>query len=399
MAAPLVIFIGQISWLSICVNLLAVPIVSLVTVPLCLLTGAIYFFMPHWAEFIWQWSSISIATLWYLLELVPKDWGLFSLSVPHTKILYIALMLASCCFMIPKAFIGRWLLLLPLAVLLVAYKPRVPLRLTVLDVGQGLAVVAEAGDNLLVYDSGPFFSPQFNAGFGVIAPYVKSRGFRTVDKLIISHGDMDHSGGFLGLNASIEIEQNLLAPGYYYKVKDKALTPKNIRRCDSSIHWAWPYKPSSWANTEWVLFDVLMPIKNPSGRPIPDDNNFSCVLLIRWRNNSVLLTGDIERSAEARLLQYYNLPSVSVLVAPHHGSKTSSSQPFVDRLKPLHVVFSAGYRHHFGHPHNDVLLRYKASGAHLWHTALDGGISFEWSASGDVAIKTARESRAKYWWR
>lgn len=78
---------------------------------------------------------------------------------------------------------------------------------------------------------------------------------------------------------------------------------------------------------------------------------------------------------------------------------SSSSQLFVDRLKPLHVVFSAGYRHHFGHPHRDVLSRYKKSGAKLWNTALDGGITFEWNANGDVVIETARESGAKYWWR
>lgn len=399
MSAPLIIFIGQVSWLSIWVNLFAVPTVSMVTVPLCLVASAVYFFMPHGAEIIWQWAGISIDTLWYLFELVPQDWGLFSLSIPNSKILFGALILASCCFMIPKGLISRWLLILPLALLLVTYKPRAPLRLTVLDVGQGLAVVAEAGDNILVYDSGPLFSPQFNAGSAVIAPYIKRRGFRSIDKLIISHGDMDHSGGFLGLNASMKVEQNLLAPGYYNKVKNKTSTPTNIWQCDSSIHWAWPYKPSSWATTQWILFDVLLPLKKTSNQVIPDDNNFSCVLLIRWGHNSILLTGDIERSAEVKLLKYYNLPSASVLVAPHHGSKTSSSQLFVDRLKPLHVVFSAGYRHHFGHPHRDVLSRYKKSGAKLWNTALDGGITFEWNANGDLVIETARESGAKYWWR
>ncbi|MFL2499489.1 MAG: ComEC/Rec2 family competence protein [Porticoccaceae bacterium] len=128
-------------------------------------------------------------------------------------------------------------------------------------------------------------------------------------------------------------------------------------------------------------------------------NNFSCVLLIRWRDKSILLTGDIEKSAETKLLAYYKLPTIDVLVAPHHGSKTSSSQDFVDRLKPMHVIFSAGFRHHFGHPHRDIVNRYIESGAKLWNTALDGGISFEWDAKGDLSINRTRASGLRYWWR
>ena len=399
MAAPLVIFIGQLSWLSVLVNFFAVPVISFVTVPLCLLAGVMFLVLPSLADIIWQWASISISGLWSLFELIPKDWGLFNFAIPKTKILYSALLLSTCCFLIPKGLVSRWLCLLPLIFLHYAHKQRPPLRLTVLDVGQGLAVVAEVGEKLLVYDTGPYYSPQFNAGSDVIAPYIKSRGSRAVDKLIISHGDMDHSGGFFGLNQSMDVKQNLLSPGYFDKVKNHSSLPNNILRCDSSKHWAWPYKSSSNEDVEWISFDVLMPFKVASREKILDDNNSSCVLLIRWRDRSILLSGDIEKSAEIELLKRYKLPDITVLVAPHHGSQTSSSQAFVDHLQPAHVVFSVGYRHHFGHPHSNVVNRYKVLGSELWNTAIDGGISFEWDDGGKLLIQTARGDGYQYWWR
>ncbi|MGB0473968.1 MAG: ComEC/Rec2 family competence protein, partial [Porticoccaceae bacterium] len=99
------------------------------------------------------------------------------------------------------------------------------------------------------------------------------------------------------------------------------------------------------------------------------------------------------------LLQQYSLPALTVLVAPHHGSKTSSSQNFVNQTKPMHVVFSTGYRHHFGHPHQQVVRRYKVSGSELWNTALDGVTSFEWHSNGNLIIQTARANGHQYWWR
>lgn len=225
MSAPLVIFIGQISWLSVLVNFFALPIVALITVPLCLLAGVMFFIKASWAEAIWQWASVSITALWKLLAYFPENWGLFNFSIANSAILSIALLLAATFVITPKGLTSRWLLLLPLLLLCVAYKPRAPLRLTVLDVGQGLSVVAEVGKRVLVYDAGPSYSPQFNAGSAIVAPYVRSRGIQVIDKLLISHGDMDHAGGFLGLNDSIDVEQNLLAAGYFDKLVDLSSGP------------------------------------------------------------------------------------------------------------------------------------------------------------------------------
>ena len=400
MAAPLLLFIGQASWLGILVNIVAVPVVSIITVPLCLIASLFYFVWPFLADLLWHWAGLSITALWRLLDVLHHDWGLFNLPFPATGIILASLVLGACCWFIPRGIQSRWLFLLPFVLILLAHKPRLPLRVSVLDVGQGLAVVVEAGDRLLVYDTGPFYSPQFNAGSNVVAPFVRRRGYTSVETLVVSHGDMDHAGGFYGLNDSLQIKQSLLAPGYFDKVTRLAMIAgANISQCHSTRGWSWPVRGASYFTQEQIYFDVLMPIKKNLNQVIADENNFSCVLLVRWRDQSILLAGDIEKSAESIFLQHYNLPPVTVLVAPHHGSKTSSSKPFVDQLQPQHTVFSAGYRHHFGHPHIDVVDRYKASGSKLWNTASSGSISFEWDINGDLEILTARKHKPKYWWR
>lgn len=148
------------------------------------------------------------------------------------------------------------------------------------------------------------------------------------------------------------------------------------------MRWRWEFKNSS-SKAEWIYFDILLPKLVSTGAAIEDSNNNSCVLLIRWRDISILLPGDIERQAEQLLLENYQLSPFDVLVAPHHGSKTSSGRIFIEQLKPAHVVFSAGFRHHFGHPHPDVVARYRRFGSKLWITADNGAVTFEWNDSGD----------------
>lgn len=400
MLAPLILFIGQAAWLGILVNIVAVPIVSIITVPLCLLAAVFYFVLPALALVIWYWAGLSITALWGLLSGLPQSWGLFSLPFPTTSIVLVSMVLSACCWFLPRGLQSRWLFLLPFILLMLFHKPRPPLRVSVLDVGQGLAVVVEAGDRLLVYDTGPYYSPQFNAGSGVVAPFVRRRGYTAVETLVVSHGDMDHAGGFFGLNNSLGIKHSLLAPGYFDKVaRLTSISDMNISQCHSKKSWSWQYKHVSYSEQDRVYFDVLMPIRKYKSQVIPDENNYSCVLLIRWRDQSILLAGDIEKSAESLFLKHYNLPPVTVLLAPHHGSKTSSSKLFVDRLKPQHVVFSAGYRHHFGHPHIDVVKRYREMGSRLWNTASSGSISFEWNINGEIDILTARKHKYEYWWR
>ena len=399
LAAPGLLFIGKVSWLGALVNLIAVPWISLLTVPLCLMAGIGYFVSPQLAEGLWLSASWSIGGLWYLLDLLPDSLGLLQLPVPITPVFLAAIATAALGVLMPRGLPARWLCFVPVAAAILAPDHRLPLRLSVLDVGQGLAVVLESPSKLLVYDSGPAYSEQFNAGTGIVAPFLRSRGRHSIDKLLISHGDVDHSGGFYGLIEAVETREALLAPGFFRRYRLEADLSTKVGQCVKSKHWSWPYFNPNSGHREWIYFDVLMPYPESLGQQIPAGNNYSCVLLIRWRDQVILLTGDIERAAEKALLRRYRLPPVTVLVAPHHGSKTSSSQQFIDQLNPTYVVFSAGYRHHFGHPHPEVVRRYKGASADLWNTADRGGITFVWKHNAELQVLAARDAPPSYWWR
>ena len=399
LAAPGLLFIGKISWLGILVNMIAVPWVSILTVPLCLLAGICYLIHEPMAQWFWLMASWSISGLWSLLEYFPDDLGLIYMPVAVTPIFLSAIALTAMAVLLPRGIPGRWLCFVPVVLAVLAPDYRPPLRLTVLDVGQGLAVALELPEKLLVYDAGPAYSDQFNAGTGIVAPFLRNRGRHSIDKLLISHGDTDHAGGFYGLVKSIEINQALLAPDFYRAYRPAIKMPVTVDQCIRGRDWKWSFFNPETIKTEWIYFNVLMPNLVSAQQEITSRNNNSCVLLIRWRDQVILLAGDIERAAERELLRFYKLPRVSVLVAPHHGSKTSSSQPFVDQLNPAHVVFSAGFQHHFGHPHPQVIQRYKNSGASLWNTAERGGVTFIWDHNAQLQVETAREIASPFWWR
>lgn len=414
-------FIGHTSWLGPLVNLIAVPWISLVVVPLCLLAMLLYLLAPAFASTLWALADWCVQALWYLLEMLPQEWGLLYLPIPINTVTLSCLLLAALGVLLPRGVPSRWLCWIPLAVILATPLKKPPLRLTVLDVGQGLAVVVELPDRLLVYDSGPAYSEAFNAGSGIVAPFIRHSGRSKIDKLVISHEDNDHAGGFYGLAGRIVVTQALLGPAFYNRhqaeVSNLQAVP-NTQICEKSQHWSWPIPKSTprsitrsvarsiftMPSTDgqapgMVYFDVLMPDLTNWATAIPSGNNYSCVLLIRWGEQQILLTGDIERAGERALLERYQLDPMTLIIAPHHGSKTSSGQAFVDQLRPDHVVFSAGYRHQFGHPHPDVVDRYRKGGSTMWNTAVHGAITFTWNPDGQLNIRTARAVPSGYWWR
>ncbi len=155
--------------------------------------------------------------------------------------------------------------------------------------------------------------------------------------------------------------------------------------CQGGVSWRW----------DGVQFSFL----HPGSRQENSKNNRSCVLQIQYAGQSILLPGDIESGVEQRLLDNGELLTpVTLLVAPHHGSKTSSSIDFLQKLKPSEVVFSAGYRHHFGHPASTVVHRYQAQGSRMWNTANAGAVEFSWSDSGSMTVASTRADNRRYWY-
>ncbi len=220
-------------------------------------------------------------------------------------------------------------------------------RVSVLDVGQGSAAIVDTARHRLLVDAGPAFPSGFSMGEAVVLPALAATGPLTLDRFVLSHADIDHAGG---LPAIADAFPGLDAPP-----------------CRDGVAWRW----------DGVRFDVLQ-VSGAASR-----NDASCTLLIRNAGSAVYLSGDIGRNVEKQLLP--RLPAgVDLLVAPHHGSRSSSSVGFVRHLDPRHVVFSAGRDNRYGHPHAEVVARYVANGSRIWTTGMDGALIWESSRRDQV---------------
>ena len=262
------------------------------------------------------------------------------LDTPSLLLLAVAGLL----LLLPGGFPGRRMAGL-LALPLLFAPPRLPrddlLRLHVLDVGQGLAVVVETRRHVLLYDTGASFSPDASIGDRIVLPVLESLGIDKIDTLVLSHNDDDHSGGFAAIDAAMPI-------GRLYSSFGAVSSTGMAHACRDRIAWRW----------DGVAFRFLHP-----AAPVENDNDNSCVLQIRAGDFGALLPGDIEATVERELAGALGEElRGDVLIAAHHGSNTSSSWPFLKMVDPEHVVFAAGYRNAFGHPSPAVLER--AAGLH-----------------------------------
>jgi len=257
------------------------------------------------------------------------------------------------------------------------------LWITVLDVGQGLAVLARTERHALLYDTGPAFNAFSDSGSRVILPYLRGEGIDRLDALVVSHDDRDHSGGAGSVLEAIPVGilWSSLSP-------DHALLEAPAWRapCVAGRKWIW----------DGVSFEFLHPSGVSADRTVRA-NNQSCVLRIEGAGGRVLLTGDIERAAERELLLRSSalLPADALLV-PHHGSATSSTPEFVKQVAPRHAVFAVGHRNRFGHPREDVLARYREAGSELLRTDTGGAIQLRF-ATDNLRVDAERERARRYW--
>jgi competence protein ComEC len=272
--------------------------------------------------------------------------------------------------------------------LLLPPTPRPPegqFELIALDVGQGTSVLVRTREHVLVYDAGPQYSRDSDAGQRVLLPLLRARGETRIDRLMLSHRDTDHVGGARALLAGAQV-------GDLWSSLEDAhpllLLAKSHQRCASGQSWQW----------DGVRFDVLQPPATAydAGRK---SNAMSCVLRIQSAGTgtgSVLLAGDIEREQEAWLSanQPEALPS-GVLVVPHHGSKTSSTPPFIDAVHPRVAVFQAGYRNRFGHPAPEVMARYDQRG--IRRVDSPGCGAWTWRSDDAGQGVCERDAARRYW--
>ena len=361
-------------------NLVAVPVVSMSVVPLALLGALMLLLYEPVGRWLLQMADFILQQLWPLIEwLEGVPLSVISLPVAHWGLVVVAgagvLWLVA-----PRGVPARWLGLIWLAPLFWWPSQR-PVEnefwFTLLDVGQGLAAVVETRDRVLLFDTGPKYGTDFNAGEAVISPFLKARGWSAIDVLIVSHGDNDHRGGLPSLLAGFPVTK--LLSSIPTQLPSSAAQP-----CHAGQRWRWG----------GVVFEMLNPVMDSS----MGENDRSCVLKVTAGDKALLLTGDIEKRAERELVERLGLALEStILVAPHHGSKTSSSPDFIEAVAPRYVLFPVGYRNRWGFPKASVVERYQALGAYMFDTARHGAISVVVNPKGEVSLSSYRETQRRYW--
>lgn len=361
-------------------NLILVPLFGFVVVPVSLLATLLLGLLPEPAA--WLFSALGTVLDLCRLGLVPLAGlnGSLSGTAGGQAAVVAAVALAVGVLLSPPGLPVRWSAL-PLLVL--PWLPREPdlvagaFVLHLLDVGQGLSVVVETRRHTLVFDTGPRYRSGFSTAGAVIAPFLAVRGIGFIDRLVVSHGDSDHAGGVDDLRATVET--GALASGEPGRVGPPATA------CTAGERWQW----------DGVHFEFLHP---PPGSTWTG-NNASCVLRIANAAGVALLTGDIEARVEARLARRLaGLGQSTLVVAPHHGSRSSSSAPLVAAARARYVLIPAGWANRYGFPARTVVERWREAGAAVLDTATQGTLGFHFGADGTVAGPTRHRLDARRFW-
>ncbi|HET9692855.1 MAG TPA: DNA internalization-related competence protein ComEC/Rec2, partial [Steroidobacteraceae bacterium] len=377
---------GSVSIVSALVNLYAIPLYTAVIVPAVLTSCAIAAVWYEPGAHLLRWTGSLIELTWPLLE-VPSHWRLATWSVAGLDVAaWMALAVGATAALAPLPAIGR---VAGAALVLAACTYRAPAlpmghaTITVLDVGQGLAAVVETRSHVLVYDAGPSFRTGSDTGQLVVVPYLHHRGLRRVDVMAVSHDDDDHSGGAASVLGLVPVHTLALGPSVRTASLVEPARAASRAPCRRGGRWSW----------DGVEFEWL----HPGPESHVHDNDSSCVLLVRAAGHSALLAGDIEARAESQLLDATELEAIDVLVAPHHGSRTSSTPAFVAATRPRWVVYAVGHRNRWKFPSPPVVERYRQAGAHGLRTSASGAITFELRPGPLEPPREWRRERPRPW--
>jgi competence protein ComEC len=373
--APLsLLLFHQVSVVGLFANLLAVPWVTLVVTPLCML-GLV---LPA----AWGLAADALQGLvWVLKACAGVSWAQW--SAPAAPLWAGAAALIG---------MGTWAMRLPmwlrcfgvaLVLPVLSWQTSRPahgtFELVAADMGQGHAVLVRTATHSLLYDTGPRYSAETDAGQRVLVPLLRAWGER-LDRIVISHQDSDHSGGAPAVMAMQPQAEVLTSIALEHPLQQLAV----MQRCERGQSWVW----------DGVQFEVLHPSAADYERKLKT-NALSCVLRVSAHNTSALLAGDIEAAQEQDLLQSDQALQADWLLVPHHGSATSSTQDFLDAVQPSVAIVQAGYRNRFGHPRPDVLRRYTDLGVDVVQTPRCGAST--WRSEQPKLVQCERNQRQRYW--
>lgn len=385
----LLLLFNQTSIISPLANAFAIPLISFVVTPLALLGS----FLPVdiALKLSYQALEIGMLALNWCNQLPMSVWQQH--AVPMWT--FFPAILGVMWLLLPRGFPLRWLGLFGFIPVLFTPPLRPPIGemdVTVLDVGQGLSVVVQTANHSLLYDAGPKYNAQSDAGSRIVLPFLRGSGVKKLDGFIVSHNDIDHSGGM----ASVLAQMPLSWLASSYKV-DVELPQKSLKiHCFAGQSWTW----------DRVQFEVIYPRDDSYADASIKDNNRSCVVKISSQAGSMLLTGDIEKKAELNLLDRYaqsapRLLKSDVITVPHHGSKTSSTTEFIAAVQPSVSIFSSGYLNRFGHPKPIVMQRYQDSGSLSYRSDYDGAVQIKFmhdhNQQPSIQVSTWRSQNKRYW--
>ena len=371
------LFFGYAALLAPFANLLAIPYVSFILLPVCLLAalfapvneeicgllvqGADFLFdlltfCMYWLTKIEVLQWFHHPPLWVYIPAIVGAAGIVVLSGLRKKLVAVLLLLSLT--VMPERQIGAG-----------------EFQANFLDVGQGLAVVVHTAEHTLLFDTGAKYPSGFDLGRMIVVPYLRWSNVPLVNTLVISHWDNDHAGGSHSILELFPVDERYSGGG---------ISQETFRDCTRATRWNW----------DGVQFEFLHPTPGSTLR----GNNASCVLRISNASHSLLLTSDIEAAAEDELIAHYGESlRTDVLLVPHHGSLTSSTLKFVQLSHPGIAIVSSGFRNRFGFPKQAVIERYQHLGSAIYNTADSGAIQLDFPVDDKIKVRQYRADKKRYW--
>lgn len=403
----LALIFHQVSLVSPVVNAYAIPVIGLVVTPLSLLAAA--------TSFVPALQGLTVGIVWLahhamLWTMAPTVWlsglGWASMTAPAAPWAVTLLAIGGICLAVaPFGFPGRsvaWLLVMP-ALFWRADKPEPGgWHMAALDVGQAGAVVIRTANHAVLFDTGLRSGPDSDEGARTLVPYMWAKGIRRLDVLVVSHADIDHAGGARSVLSAIPVEQSYSSFNLATYLKrearllgtpeDLAPMPLAMSRCEAGVSWM---VDGVFFKFVWPLKDAQLKSAKPPRKRRARRNGNGCVLLVRGAYHSTLLTGDVGVRQE-RYLVDHGVADVDVVMAGHHGSKTSSGTALVNAVDAKHVIAQVGKWNRYKHPSPMVQKRWERAGATFWRTDRHGALQVASGQQG-LSVMAARQQRRRYW--
>ncbi len=375
---------SQVSLVSPLANAVAIPVISLLVTPLALVGALLPAPLAGWILWLAHAAVALLADALAWLAAGPlATWGA---PAPEGWIFVLAL-LGTAWLLAPRGWPQRWAGLaawLPMLTQLPGTPDNGAFTVTAFDVGQGMALLVETHGHRLLYDAGPQYAPGQDAAGRILLPYLRGRGIMRLDALLVSHSDLDHAGGAQAILKGSEVVNVYSSLPLRHLV---VMAATRHARCEAGQGWTW----------DGVRFDMLGPSRESYLDAGLKANARSCVLRVSGKGGAILLAADIEAAQEAQLLQ--NFPDklrADVLLAPHHGSGTSSTAAFLAAVRPAVGIFQVGHRNRYRHPKKEVFARYGELGVRRIRTDQSGAVTLDFGHT--LAISEYRSQRRRYWY-